>query len=853
MTTAPAKKTDDSETKSKFWGNLSKWLKVALLRAAQWIRLGPVSTALAAAVLAMFIVSRAVGAGRLEAYVAGGMDQPWWTIISSILWTQTAVQMVIDVALLLGAGVWIESHLGSRWYAICGAVAYIGGAAATVLISRGGARLDYAWGQALTAQFYYGVIPFLIGVAAAASVRMAALWGKRLRTLIVTLLVVMLAFAGSIITLFTFAVALCGLLMGQLVWGASRTRQVVSTKKRDRREIVAFAVAGVVLGTLVSLRSTEMIGALAPMRYSVSSLGLNQAIVDQICGIQGQEAQCAHYTYLIHSTGLGARLVAIMPLLMQLTLAWGLRSGRNAAWWGTMILQGLSALISTLHMLVVWADVSSWENGAALMGFSETGRPTARFVVPILVPLVLLVFVGVNRRLFTVKATPGTYSRFWRNMGLTTAFTLLITLIIGVSIGATKSFLTSIWVLTEDFIVRLLPSTILFLVTPQMLQESSGATILMSWAPVIPWVALIIFTLISFKHRFLPESISREEYIQIVRATQAGSMGWITTWEGNQYWRSKKHNAGVAYRADGGVALTVSDPAALEEDLESVIVEFTEFCHELGLIPAFYSVHAPVVSVTDSWSWARLQVAEETVLELADLEFKGKKFQDVRTALNRATKEGIHSEWTTWNQCVPALRSQIKQISDQWVSDKPLPEMGFTLGGLKELDDPEVKILLAIDEVGTVHGVTSWMPIYDEGEIIGWTLDFMRRLEGGFRPVVEYLIGSAALWAKESGYEVLSLSGAPLARAAGATEEEGSSVAALDQVLEIVGKSLEPVYGFRSLLHFKAKFNPQYVPVYLVVPSVTEVATVGVAIGRAYLPNLTVRSTLRLGQSLRRH
>lgn len=359
----------------------------------------------------------------------------------------------------------------------------------------------------------------------------------------------------------------------------------------------------------------------------------------------------------------------------------------------------------------------------------------------------------------------------------------------------------------------------------------------------------MILMFVSFKNRFLPQAISRQEYIDIVRDTEAGSMGWITTWEGNNYWRSKKYHAAVAYRADGGVALTVSDPAASEQDLEGVIIEFTEFCHEQGLIPAFYSVHAPVVTITDAWAWARLQVAEETVLELPDLEFKGKKFQDVRTALNRATKEGIHTHWTTWEECLPAFRAQIKQISQQWVSDKPLPEMGFTLGGVRELDDPEVKILLAVDDQGTVHGVTSWMPIYEEGEVIGWTLDFMRRLEGGFRPVVEYLIGSAALWAQKEGYEVLSLSGAPLARAQGGADEEGSSVVVLDQVLEAVGKSLEPMYGFRSLLHFKAKFNPQYVPIYLVVPSVTEVATVGIAIARAYLPNLKFRDTLRLGQS----
>ena len=44
-----------------------------------------------------------------------------------------------------------------------------------------------------------------------------------------------------------------------------------------------------------------------------------------------------------------------------------------------------------------------------------------------------------------------------------------------------------------------------------------------------------------------------------------------------------------------------------------------------------------------------------------------------------------------------AIRDQIQAISEEWVSDKALPEMGFTLGGLDELDDPAVRCLIAID------------------------------------------------------------------------------------------------------------------------------------------------------------
>jgi hypothetical protein len=47
---------------------------------------------------------------------------------------------------------------------------------------------------------------------------------------------------------------------------------------------------------------------------------------------------------------------------------------------------------------------------------------------------------------------------------------------------------------------------------------------------------------------------------------------------------------------------------------------------------------------------------------------------------------------------------------------------GLTLGGLDELADEQVRCLVAIDTDRTVHGITSWLPIYTDGKITGWTL-----------------------------------------------------------------------------------------------------------------------------------
>lgn len=72
--------------------------------------------------------------------------------------------------------------------------------------------------------------------------------------------------------------------------------------------------------------------------------------------------------------------------------------------------------------------------------------------------------------------------------------------------------------------------------------------------------------------------------------------------------------------------------------------------------------------------------------------------------ISRATKAGITAEWIVFPQAPLSIRDQIEAISEEWVSDKSLPEMGFTLGGINELDDTHVRCLIAIDGDRTIHG-----------------------------------------------------------------------------------------------------------------------------------------------------
>jgi len=58
------------------------------------------------------------------------------------------------------------------------------------------------------------------------------------------------------------------------------------------------------------------------------------------------------------------------------------------------------------------------------------------------------------------------------------------------------------------------------------------------------------------------------------------------------------------------------------------------------------------------------------------------------------------------------------------------------------------------------------------------------------------------------------------------------------------------VYGFRSLLAFKAKFQPDYVPMYMTFADPAALPSIGNAVGRAYLPEVSVGQGMRLVRTM---
>ncbi len=271
--------------------------------------------------------------------------------------------------------------------------------------------------------------------------------------------------------------------------------------------------------------------------------------------------------------------------------------------------------------------------------------------------------------------------------------------------------------------------------------------------------------------RRLATSTSQPELAKELLVRYGGStISWMTTWPENRHMVTADGQSYLAFRKHAGVAVALGDPVGPPGSAGATIADFVGLCDRTALVPYLFSSSAATAAITDALGWQSAQVAEDNLIDLPGLEFKGKSWQDIRTALNRAGKEGITFRMVTLADEPWSMVRQVEDLSQQWLGDKGLPEMGFTLGGVPEALDRAVKVGLAVDEQGSLHGVLSWMPVYaGDGVVRGWTLDLMRRRDGGFRSVIEFLIASSCLHFQSEGAQFLSLSGAPLARSYGRT------------------------------------------------------------------------------------
>ncbi|GAA2688021.1 MULTISPECIES: DUF2156 domain-containing protein [Actinosynnema] len=758
---------------------------------------------------------------------------PLWTSVTSALWAGDLTGYLASTVLLLVFGSLAERELGG----LRTAGIFLGSHVLGVLLTRQLLLLElgveWSWFDSLTEEF--AATPSIggVGLALALTFRMPRLWRRRVRLSTLVSVAVLALYSGWLEDLLRVSGALAGLLIGALCLRERAAGQAARTRA-ETRVLVALLVAASALGPVVALLSPFPHG---PLSWYSDVVALAQPTPDEVvaaCAWDGEQA-CRTARVQLSYGRFPALVMSLLPALLLLVLAEGLRRGRRFAWRAALVCESAHAAIIGWHVL---DDARVPEVDRFELVFS--------YGVPVLGPVAVVLVLLATRTCFTARL-PDRAARGLRRAVLGSGMALSALYVLG-GFLVRERFTPSpgLGGLLADLPTRFLPPGYLSgLVEARFTPDGFVATALFEHVGVVFWLVVLAGSLTaSWRTWPVVDEWDGAHARELLRRHGGSSLSHLTTWSGNRYWFSRDRQTVIAYRVVATVALTVGDPIGPAG--AGAVRDFAAFCQDNGWTPCLYSVGTGTRDAARELGWSSVQVAEDAVVELGSLSFTGKKWQDVRTALNKADRAGITAEWCEFTDLPPGITDQIRSISAQWLSDKGLPELGFTLGGVAELAGEGVRCLIAVDQDRTVHGVTSWLPVRAaNGEVVGWTLDFTRRRAQGFRGTSEFLIASAALRAQEEGARFLSLSGAPLARL-----DRGERPRASQRLLDLAGRALEPVYGFRSLFAFKSKFQPVYRPLFMTYPDPAALPTIANAVSRAYLPRLSGRQVVRLAVAM---
>ncbi|MFJ5955068.1 bifunctional lysylphosphatidylglycerol flippase/synthetase MprF [Paenarthrobacter sp. NPDC092416] len=765
----------------------------------------------------------------------------WWSIWTSLFFTTNPLAFLTAALMILFMLGLAERHFGLRRTALVFFGSQFACVSAFLLVTQVARFADDGWLSKMVDTRLIGPYGAVIATALAASGVLPTLWQRRLRTVTISLSLLLVLYIGHAETVVGLLGAIIGLAAGWWNQSSQGHLHLHRSTGREVRNLLSLTMAIFAVGPILTAAAKSPSGPLALLRDVILNPLPTLGQIESNCG-GSIDVACLELGRQGYTGPFGLAL-AVVPVVLLLICADGMRRGRRLALGIAIAVQLVVVALSTVYLgLVASVPLSPGRPKGGMLSSSVL------HILPlVLVPLILAVLLFINRGHFRVESSSRLRRRvFWLVGSTGAALSLAYTVVWLASGGMTRD--GGLLGLGAELARQYLPVPLPGVYRKVFAERDAVEVFLFSYSGTMFWlVALVgVWTLLIRGHHIGGlDHQARERARQLVKAG-GDSLSWMALWEPNKYWFNAEANGGVAYQQHGNVAVTLAGPLGAREHHVATAVSFLEHCSRHALIPCLYSCTDELWPMLAARGFRRVAVAQETRLRIRGLEFRGKEWQNVRTSLNRAAKMGVTAVWGRYADLSHHLRAQVGEVSEEWAAQKSIPEMGFTLGGLDELMDDDVLCCVAADERGFVYGVTSWLPVYADGTVVSWTLDFMRRRGDGFPGVMEFLIASAVLELRDS-VEVISLSGSPLARDKGEIEQQAEGLAG---ILDLVGQALEPVYGFRSLASFKSRFQPDYRTLYMYYQDPLHLPAMGRALSRAYLPGLSVRHSARLLRTL---
>nr|WP_082408205.1 phosphatidylglycerol lysyltransferase domain-containing protein [Verrucomicrobium spinosum] len=176
----------------------------------------------------------------------------------------------------------------------------------------------------------------------------------------------------------------------------------------------------------------------------------------------------------------------------------------------------------------------------------------------------------------------------------------------------------------------------------------------------------------------------------------------------------------VTYALWRKYAVALADPICPPEGRAAAVAEFRAFCRNQDWQPIFYCVHVSNRPLYEEEDFVTFKVGEDARLDVAEFKLEGGKFQNLRTARNKARKGGLTFQWYDGTPHTDhGLEAQLTLISQEWLAHKHGGEMTFDLGAFSIDSIRKHGVAIVRNPEGRIETFATWLP-YHQARDAAW-------------------------------------------------------------------------------------------------------------------------------------
>ncbi|TLY50968.1 MAG: bifunctional lysylphosphatidylglycerol flippase/synthetase MprF [Gammaproteobacteria bacterium] len=307
----------------------------------------------------------------------------------------------------------------------------------------------------------------------------------------------------------------------------------------------------------------------------------------------------------------------------------------------------------------------------------------------------------------------------------------------------------------------------------------------------------------------LPSRVELEQARGIYLAHGGGEFAHLTFMRDKHLFWAADHQAVVAFGSIRNRLVALGSPCGPEAAIDRAILDFRRYADAQDRVPVFYEVLEPDLSHYHDHGFDLFKLGELALIRLEEFSLAGKRWEDLRQAVNRATKEQLTFEIVQAPHDSVVL-AEVKQVSDTWLAYKGSAEKGFSLGRFDE-DYLEWGPLALVRRASELIAFANIVPPYGANGTA--SVDLMRHVGDAPRSTMDYLFANVMLWAQAQGHKTFSLGMAPLSRVG-----DNQYARINERLASLAFRYGGSLYNYQGVRRFKDKFKPEWTGSYLAYP-----------------------------------